>query len=88
MSQKYVALRVSSDAGNNVYRAVGLAAEGERGHPMPSQGAREKWPEKIIFTLESEHLWVPVFHVFEGASRPVCLQSYSPGLHIVSPIIL
>lgn len=77
MSQRYVAVRVTSEIGPNVYRLIGPAKEDDKAIPHPRYG----WPEQVIALLKDERNYRPTVRIIASTMRP---WSYLADAHGIS----
>lgn len=65
LKQRYVAVKVSSDRGPNVYRLVGPASADD----AEIKHSRYGWPEQVIVLFEEKD-YVPVFQLSISTLAP------------------
>ncbi len=66
MTHRYIANKVASDRGPNIYRLVGPAADTEKGVPHPRFG----WPDQVVVLLLSDHHYRPVIELTASSLHP------------------
>lgn len=78
MSQRYIAVRVVSEIGQNVYRLIGPAGDGDKAIPHQRYG----WPEQIIVILKEERYYRPTVQITTSAMVPGRFLTDAYGISI------